>query len=109
MKTDMVFSQLVSNETYFTGLAILNPNATPATVQIDVYDDQGRVLASKSETIGAGKRVSQLVIQYFQQLGGQNYAAGYIRVQSSAGVASFALFGTNSLSALSAVPAQDRP
>jgi|GEM_PF-2178340 len=109
MKTDMVFSQLVSNETYFTGLAILNPSATPVTVQIDVYDDQGRVLASKSETIDPGKRVSQLVYQYFRQLEGQNYGAGYIRVRSSAGVASFALFGTNSLSALSAVPAQDRP
>ena len=109
MKTDMVFSQLVSNATYFTGLAILNPNPADVTVQIEAFDQWGNAIGSKEQVIGHRHRVSMLLTQHFPQLAGLHCAAGYIRVRSSAGVASFALFGTNSLSALSAVPAQDRP
>jgi hypothetical protein len=109
MKTDMVFSQLVSNETYFTGLAILNPGASEVTCHIEAFDQWGNLIASKDQTIQPGRRISKLMIEHFEQMKNQNYGMGYIRVQSTGGVASFALFGTNSLTALSAVPAQDAP
>jgi hypothetical protein len=109
LKTEMVFSQLASNDTYYTGLAILNPNATQVTAHIEVYDEWGNVIASKDEPIGGGQRVSKLLIQYFPALAGQNRSKGYIRVHTDGGVASFALFGTQNFTALSAVPAQEAP
>jgi hypothetical protein len=105
LKTEMVFSQLASNEVYFTGLAILNPNPSQVTAHIEVYDEYGNVIALKDEPIGGGQRVSKLLIQYFPGLAGQNRSKGYIRVRTDGAVASFALFGTKD--ALSAVPAQD--
>ncbi len=36
-----VLSQVASNGTFFTGVAILNPNGTDATIQLDVYTSTG--------------------------------------------------------------------
>ena len=47
--------------------------------------------------------------QYFPDLEGQDIASGYIRVTADKGVASFALFGTRTLSVLSAIPPQVVP
>jgi hypothetical protein len=105
LKTEMVFSQLASNDTYYSGLAILNPNPSQVAAHIDVYDEKGSVIASKDEVIAGGQRISKLLIEYFPELGGQDRGKGYIRVRTDGGVASFALFGTKD--ALSAVPAQD--
>jgi hypothetical protein len=107
LKTEMVFSQLASNDQYFTGLAILNPNVSQVTAHIEVYDEWGNIIASKDEPIAGGQRVAKLLIQYFPGLAGQNRGKGYIRVRTDGGVAGFALFGTQRLTALSAVPAQD--
>jgi hypothetical protein len=110
LQSDVVFSQLASNETYFTGLAVLNPDTgRTANATIDVYDFAGNLVATKIESIGPGKRVSQLLTQYFPNLVGENYSSGYFRVTVDQPVASFALFGTNTLSVLSAVPPQVIP
>jgi len=109
LQREMVFSQLVSNETYFTGLALLNPGDEEVAVQIRLYDELGAVIASKEERIAGRRRVSRLLTEYFPQLVGQNRSLGYIRVSADRGVASFALFGTQDLSALSAVPAPKIP
>jgi len=104
--TSAVFSQVVSNSTYFTGLALLNPNLFDAEVQVEVFGSDGVILASKILSIPPGHRISGLITQYFPSLVGQVINTGYIKVTSDRGVASFALFGTNNLSVLSAVPAQ---
>jgi hypothetical protein len=101
-----VFSQLASNETYYTGVALLNSGAASANAVIDVYDSAGIRLSSKLETVPPGQRTSRVLTQYFPALVGQNRSSGYVRVTADRGIASFALFGTNNLSVLSAVPAQ---
>jgi hypothetical protein len=108
-QNNLVFSQLASNETYFTGLAILNPNKTAAQVCIEVYDESGNTIASKVEEVGAGRRVAWLPTQYFPSLSGQTRDSGYFRMTSDQKVASFALFGTGAPSALSAIPRQTVP
>jgi hypothetical protein len=107
--TSAVFGQVASNSTYFTGIAILNPNDTDATATVDVYDRNGNLVRTTSQPIGAKRRVSRLVTQYFEDLVGQDIASGYIKVTVDKGVASFALFGTNDLSVLSAIPPQVVP
>ena len=108
LNTSMVFSQLATNSTYFTGLAILNPGAA-VDVTVEVYDANGALIVSRVETIPAGRRKSQLLTEYFPTLVGQNHSSGYFKVISSSGVATFALFGTQNLSVLSAVPPQIVP
>jgi hypothetical protein len=107
LRSAMVFGQLASNSTFFTGLAILNPNGGTVNAAIDVYDASGNLVANTFQAIGPGKRVSQLLTQYFPGLVGQSYSRGYFRVATDRPVASFALFGTNNLSVLSAVPPQE--
>ena len=109
LKKSVVFSQLASNDTYFTGLALLNPGSETAHATIEVFDQTGGLIVSATEEIPPLSRKSKLLTQYFPSLVGQNQSAGYVRVKSDLGMAGFALFGTHRLSALSAVPAQAVP
>ncbi|MBP1595378.1 MAG: cell surface receptor domain protein [Acidobacteria bacterium] len=108
LETDMVFSQLASDERYYTGLAILNPNAQAVMARVEVYDENGVLIAGKDEVIAAGGRVSKLLTQYFGELAGQSRSQGYIRVRTNLGVASYVVFGTwpGQGNSLSAVPPQ---
>jgi hypothetical protein len=104
-----VFSQLASDETWYTGIAILNPDDSAATVTLDVLDENGTVIGSTVLSIPPGQRTSRLLTEYFPALAAQHRTKGYIRISSDKGLASFALFGTNSFSVLSAVPPQTWP
>ena len=108
-RTSMIFSQVASDSTYFTGLAILNTSSAAATVTIEVLDRSGTRIAYWTGQIPAGNRTSRLLTQFFPELVGRNISSGYIRVASDRSVASFALFGTSNLSVLAAVPPQAVP
>ena len=66
-------------------------------------------MTTTTKTIPSHQRSSKLLTEIFPALVGQNQTSGYIRLTVDQPVASFALFGTNNLSALSAVPAQEIP
>ena len=106
LQTAVIFGQVASNTTFFTGVAIINPNGMAVSALIEVFDRNGSLVVSKNEMIPAGQRRSLLLTQYFSSLVGEDISSGYIRVTIDKGVASFALFGTNDLSVLSAVPPQ---
>jgi hypothetical protein len=103
----VVFSQVASDATYFTGVAILNPNDAGLTATVEVYDRSGALVATKQEPIAARQRRSLLLTQFFPALEGREIRSGYIRVRADAGFASFGLFGTDSV--LSAIPPQLSP
>ena len=98
------FRQVAPDSTYFTGISILNTNKTGATTTVDVYDRNGNLVRMRTKPIGAKQRVSKPATQYFEDLVGQDRASGFIEVTVDKGLASFALFGTNDLSVLSAIP-----
>ncbi len=109
LQQSQVLSQVASNGTFFTGVAIMNPNTTDATVRIDVYTSTGQLDQSVVLILPAGRRMSRLLTDYFPALVGQNRSSGYIKVTSNQGVACFGVFGTTTLSVLSAIPAQPTP
>ncbi len=109
LQQSQVLSHVASNGTFFTGLAIMNPNSTDATVRIDVYTSTGRLDQSLAQILPAGHRMSRLLTDYFPALAGQDRSSGYIKVTSDQGVACFGVFGTSTLSVLSAIPAQPAP
>lgn len=101
---DLIYSQVAQNDTYFTGLAVINANADPAGITVAVYDTQGSPLGSGSRTIPANSRISELLPSIVPGL--PAVSGGYFRVSSNLPVFSFAVFGTHTLSVLSAVPPQ---
>jgi hypothetical protein len=113
LQSSILFGHVASGQIgdmeYFTGIAMLNPSDAEASAKIELYTRDGRLVTSKTVTIGAWKRKSLLLTEYFDELQGQDIDSGYIRITSNRGLASFALFGTQSLTALSAVPALQVP
>ena len=101
-----VLSHVASNGTYYTGLAVLNPNSTNAQVKIELYAPDGTLSMSATQTVAPGQRISRLLTELFPDLVGQDWHAGYVKLTADVGVACFGVFGTQNLSVLSAIPAQ---
>jgi hypothetical protein len=109
LQTSAVFSHVASNDLYFTGIAIVNPNATEASVELQVYSDEGNRIDSTRIRIPAGQRRCRLLTEFLPAMAGISQLKGYIRLNSDIPVASFCMFGTHSLSMLSAIPGQAPP
>jgi phosphodiesterase/alkaline phosphatase D-like protein len=106
LQNTVVFSHVASNDLYFTGLAIVNPNYSDAAPVIELYSKEGELLEHHELSLPAGQRTIGLLPGYFSSLNEREQASGYIRLHSDQPLASFALFGTHNLSVLSAIPAQ---
>ncbi len=107
LHTSVVFSHVASNDLYFTGVAMLNTQGDRmAAVTLELYSSDGTLLQRRNEWLGARQSEARLLTEYFPSLVGQDRTSGYVRVISDLPIASFALFGTHSLSALAAIPPQ---
>jgi hypothetical protein len=104
--SSFTFGHIASNDDYFTGIATLNPSGVDVTVTIEVFSRNGDLVQSKTETLPALRRTSRVLTQIFPDLTGQDINSGYIKITANSGLASFAVFGTQSLSALAAIPPQ---
>jgi hypothetical protein len=106
LKNSALYSHVASNDTYFTGVAVLNPGAEDANVVIDIIGADGGFIDRRIFWLPAKQKKARLLTEYFPSLIGKDQSSGYIRLESDKPIASFSLFGTNSLSVLSAIPAQ---
>ena len=112
LATDMIFSQVAEGVSgnppvgYFTGIAALNPNAQEVQLQIEVFTEDGQSTGSRTLSLAAGNRFSQVLRQLVPASAGQ--MRGFVRVRSTGGgVAIFELFGDGNLASfLAAVPPQ---
>jgi hypothetical protein len=102
--TDLVFSQVAVDDTWFTGLAAVNANSVPSDVTISVFRTDGTLAATGSYRIEPNSRFSKLLTQLVPNL--PKLGKGYFTVRSPQPLFSFAVFGTQSLSVLSAIPPQ---
>lgn len=103
----VLFSHAISNEQYFTGIAVLNPNNADATVRLELYNRDGSNAGRTDVSLLPGERKARLLWEFFPQLIGKEFSSGYVQMISSSPVISFSLFGGNNLSILSAVPPQE--
>jgi len=108
LHTREVYSQVASNTSYFTGIAVMNPGADASTARIEVFTREGFLMALGDFGIPARGRISGLLTQFFPTLLGQNISSGYIKVTADRPVAGFVVFGTRDLGVLSAIPANAR-
>jgi len=111
LRNSLLFGHVASNDTWYTGLAVINPNDEAVEVTIEVFKDGGPPSEfSKTLNLPANTRISGLLTEYFEEMAAQDRTSGYIRVTTNGRpVAAFALFGTNSGSVLSAIPPQAAP
>ena len=103
--TETIYAHVAQNSAYFTGVAIINGNSGPANVTISMFNTSGVQVGSGQRTIAPNARISELLSQIDPQLPQLN--GGYFKVTAARPVYSFAVFGTNSLSVLAAIPAQN--
>jgi len=106
LQKSVLFSHVASNDMYYHGIAIVNPNETSIVVAFELYAEDGTLLQRNDEMIGAKQRQCRVLTQYFSSLEGKNQTSGYVRLTSNMPIASFSLFGTKDFSVLSAIPPQ---
>lgn len=100
-----LFSHIATLEnTFFTGLALLNPGSLAANVRIMAFGKNGASLGSFDTVIPPGQRVSRLINELIG--GADKRGDGFIWVKSDVPLYSTSLFGTYSLSALANIPPQ---
>lgn len=86
----LYYPHVASDSQWWTGIVAYNPNDTPVTLTITPYDDQGTQLETKTVDILAKRK-------YVGTAAGLNLPAGtvWFKVEGSAPIAGFELFGTN--------------
>jgi autotransporter family porin len=79
-QSDFYFTHLSQSADYYTGLALVNPNAEPSTVLMDLFDKSGMVTASTTLSLAPGERQAGTLAELF----GKSIAPadGYIRGSS---------------------------
>ena len=106
----IIFAQLASDATWYTGIALLNPNSVQANAVISVYDPSGGTPKyTKTQVLPAGQRTVGVLTDFFPALKGVSLSSGFITVVSDQPLAGFALYGTKLTVDLAAVPAQKMP
>jgi hypothetical protein len=102
--TDLIYSHVAQSLGYYTGVAMMNPNTDPTSIELDVYTRDGKLVGFYSTLLQPGQRITKLVEELVPASAGQ--LGGYVRLTSSASIVSFSLFGTNDGRSLSAIPPQ---
>jgi hypothetical protein len=85
-----------------TGLALLNPNDSAATVRFEVWTPDGTMSGSRTITLAAGARMSQYLNQIIQGLG--SLVAANVRIHSDKPIFGFATLNDPAVHFLSAIP-----
>jgi hypothetical protein len=88
----LMFSHVAQGGAYFTGLALLNAQAAPASVTIEVNSGNGTTLASKVVTLQAGERLVGLIRELFPNI--QNQLGGFVRVVSTQPIYGLEIIGS---------------
>ncbi|MBN2317858.1 MAG: fibronectin type III domain-containing protein [Acidobacteria bacterium] len=104
LQQSLVFSHVASDDQYFTGIALVNPGSSTATVTLNLYTVEGNPVTGTTLSIPARQRECRPLTEIFPSLQGVDLTNGYIRLSSDVPVAAYSMFGTHDLSMLSAIP-----
>ncbi|HEY3132367.1 MAG TPA: hypothetical protein VGL91_23130 [Acidobacteriota bacterium] len=100
--TKAVFSQVANASSFFTGIALYNPNSQPADVTVEVFSDLAVLTGQANLMLAAGSRISRLLAELAPSTA--NQSRGYVVVRSTQPLVAQQLFGDPGLNFLSAVP-----
>jgi hypothetical protein len=102
--TDFVYSYMPKSSAFFTGLAMVNSGSKTANFTVQVYKEDGAAVGRRyTSSLQPGRRVSKLLDELVPGASGQG---DYFRITSDAGLTIFAVFASNDLRSMSAIPPQ---
>jgi len=102
-----IFSHIATVLGYYTGLAVLNPGALTANLQLAAMDYSGKPVGTHSEALAPGARISKLITELIPE--SQSMGGGFIWLRSDLPVYSTSLFGRLENGILSNIPPQPSP
>jgi len=106
LQDTIVFGHVVSDDLYYTELAIANPGNADASVLLDLFNGQGEYGETVEISIPAGWQDNFSLKEVFQSLNYNNQTGGYIVMSSDVPVAASSLFGKYDQSVVSVIPVQ---
>ncbi|MBP1608153.1 MAG: Fibronectin type domain protein, partial [Acidobacteria bacterium] len=109
LQQSLLFSHVASNDIYFTGYAIVNPNEMAATAKFELFAADGSLIGTKYVDIPAWHRETGLLTEYFPHVSNMDIRSGYVRITVNESVAAYSIYGTSNLSVISAIPTQEIP
>jgi hypothetical protein len=101
---EAVIPHIAQNAFYYTGVAALNVSAASASVKVAAFDSKGVSLGSSILTLKPGERIARVVSELVPNVVDQT--SGYLILSADRDLILTSLFGSNTLSVLSAIPAQ---
>src|SRR5213594_1682836 len=102
--SNLFFSQVAEGASYYSGLALLNPNNESSIVTLDTFDASGNRTGSAVVNLNAGERVARLLSEFLQR--DVTQFGGYVRITATRPVFALGLFGSSNPPTLASVPAQ---
>ncbi len=104
--TRAIFSQISNAGDAFTGLALLNPNASEVEIDVDVYDRNGDPVGDPARVpLGPWQRISRLLEDSETFVPeSADLIGGYIIISANKPIVAQELFGNATLDYLAAVP-----
>lgn len=102
--TSLIFPHVVSDDTWWTGIALFNPLSTACGLTLTGLDTAGTVVAVLGRTLGPGQRL----VNTPPDLGLPPETA-WVRVSAATGLMGFELFGTLDLRRLAGYSIVDPP
>lgn len=100
---EVLYAQAAQDDTWFTGLAVVNLGTQPARLVVEVYDGAGRRIGAGERRIDGRGRISEVLAEIVPGL--PPASSGYFIARADRPLMSFAVFGPRSLQALAAVTA----
>ena len=91
-------------KSFFTGIAIYNPNRVDVRITIEVFSTDGTRTGTAIVPLAAGGRFARTLPELVPAVTSQ--FGGYVRVSSTGPVSAFELFGDSVLDYLAAVASQ---
>ena len=99
-----IFPQVAEGGGFFTGLTLVNPGQTAATINFYTMRPDGTTVGESTFTLGAGQRVGELFRELLPAALGQ--VGGWAYVRSTQPIVGVSLLGTANGAALANVPPQ---
>jgi len=103
--SDFVYSHVAESAVYYTGISMLNTNATAVSVSVEVFTATGTSVGTAALTLQPGQRVAQLLHELIPATAGQS--GGWIHIVSDQPILSFSLFASYDGLSLGAIPPQN--
>jgi hypothetical protein len=102
----IAFGHVVSDDLYYTELALANPGLGNASVILDLFNSQGEFVDTATLSVAAGRQSHFSLKDVFKTLQRNSQTGGYVILNSDVPVAAFSSFGTYDQAVFSAIPVQ---